>query len=336
MILVTGGTGLVGAHLLFHLLNENQPVRAIYRSEKKFDTVKRIFGYYTNNVDALFDTIEWVKADLNNIPQLTEAFKDVTQVYHCAAFVSFEPDKFNLLQKTNIKGTANIVNFCIDHKVEKLCYVSSIAALGASLNNKAITEDTEWNKEIDNSVYAITKYGAELEVWRGTQEGLNAVIVNPGVIIGPGIWRYGSGSLIKMIYKGLKYYTTGSTGYVDVNDVVKAMIQLLKSDIKNERYILVSENLSFKDFFTKTANYLGVKPPQKEAKPWLLNIAWRLDWLKHKLTKKRRVLSKQTANSAVTTTIYSNNKIKDAIGFEFLPMDKSIKTTTSFFKKDLK
>ena len=336
MILVTGGTGLVGAHLLFHLLNENQPIRAIYRNEKKFDTVKRIFGYYTNNADALFDTIEWVKADLNNIPQLTEAFKDITHVYHCAAFVSFEPDKFNLLQKTNIKGTANIVNFCIDHKVEKLCYVSSIAALGASLNNKAITEDTEWNKEIDNSVYAITKYGAELEVWRGTQEGLDAVIVNPGVIIGPGIWRYGSGSLIKMIYNGLKYYTTGSTGYVDVNDVVKAMIQLVKSDVKNERYILVSENLSFKDFFIKTANYLGVKPPQKEAKPWLLNIAWRLDWLKHKLTKKRRVLSKQTANSAVTTTIYSNNKIKDAIGFEFLPMDKSIKTTTSFFKNDLK
>lgn len=336
MILVTGGTGLVGAHLLFHLLNENQPVRAIYRNEKKFDTVKRIFGYYTNNADALFDTIEWVKADLNNIPQLTEAFKDITLVYHCAAFVSFEPDKFNLLQKTNIKGTANIVNFSIDHKVEKLCYVSSIAALGASLNNKAITEDTEWNKEIDNSVYAITKYGAELEVWRGTQEGLDAVIVNPGVIIGPGIWRYGSGSLIKMIYNELKYYTTGSTGYVDVNDVVKAMVQLVKSDVKNERYILVSENLSFKDFFTKTANYLGVKPPQKEAKPWLLNIAWRLDWLKHKLTKKRRVLSKQTANSAITTTIYSNNKIKDAIGFEFLPMDKSIKTTTSFFKNDLK
>ena len=336
MILVTGGTGLVGAHLLFHLLNENQPIRAIYRNEKKFDTVKRIFGYYTNNADALFDTIEWVKADLNNIPQLTEAFKDITHVYHCAAFVSFEPDKFNLLQKTNIKGTANIVNFCIDHKVEKLCYVSSIAALGASLNNKAITEDTEWNKEIDNSVYAITKYGAELEVWRGTQEGLDAVIVNPGVIIGPGIWRYGSGSLIKMIYNGLKYYTTGSTGYVDVNDVVKAMIQLVKSDVKNERYILVSENLSFKDFFTKTANYLGVKPPQKEAKPWLLNIAWRLDWLKHKLTRKRRVLSKQTANSAVTTTIYSNNKIKDAIGFEFLPMDKSIETTTSLFKNDLK
>ncbi|WP_336068426.1 NAD-dependent epimerase/dehydratase family protein [Mesoflavibacter sp. CH_XMU1404-2] len=336
MILVTGGTGLVGAHLLFHLLNENKQIRAIYRNEKKFENVKRIFSYYSKDADTLFNKIEWVEADLNNIPQLTEAFKDITHVYHCAAFVSFEPDKFDVLKKTNIKGTANVVNFCISNKVEKLCYVSSIAALGSSLKNEVITEETEWNKEIDNSVYAITKYGAELEVWRGTQEGLDAVIVNPGVIIGPGIWRYGSGSLIKMIYNGLKYYTTGSTGYVDVNDVVKAMIQLVKSNHKNERYILVSENLSFKAFFTKTANYLGVKPPQKEAKPWLLNIAWRLDWLKHKLTGKRRVLSKQTAKSALTETNYSNKKIKEAIGFEFLPMDKSIEITSSYFLDSLK
>ncbi len=139
-----------------------------------------------------------------------------------------------------------------------------------------------------------------------------------------------------MIYNGLKYYTTGSTGYVDVNDVVNAMIQLVKSNHKNERYILVSENLSFKAFFTKTANYLGVKPPQKEAKPWLLNIAWRLDWLKHKLTGKRRVLSKQTAKSALTETNYSNKKIKEAIGFEFLPMDKSIEITSSYFLDSLK
>jgi len=336
MILVTGGTGLVGAHLLFHLLNENKPIRAIYRNEKKFENVKRIFSYYSKDADTLFNKIEWVEADLNNIPQLTEAFKDITHVYHCAAFVSFEPDKFDVLKKTNIKGSANVVNFCISNKVKKLCYVSSIAALGSSLKNEIITEETEWNKEIDNSVYAITKYGAELEVWRGTQEGLDAVIVNPGVIIGPGIWRYGSGSLIKMIYNGLKYYTTGSTGYVDVNDVVKAMIQLVKSNHKNERYILVSENLSFKDFFTKTARYLGVKPPQKEAKPLLLNIAWRLDWLKHKLTGKRRVLSKQTAKSALTETNYSNKKIKEAIGFEFLPMDKSIEITSTYFLDSLK
>ena len=334
MILVTGGTGLVGTHLLFHLLNENQPVRAIFRNEKKFENVKRIFNYYSENADTLFNNIEWIKADLNNIPQLTEAFKDVTHVYHCAAFVSFEPDKFDLLKKTNIEGTANIVNLCLSNKVEKLCYVSSIAAIGTALNNEIITEATEWNKEIDNSVYAITKYGAELEVWRGTQEGLDAVIVNPGIIIGPGIWRYGSGSLIKMIYNGLKYYTTGTTGYVAVNDVVNAMTQLMQSDTTNERFILVSENLTFKDFFTKTAEKLGVNPPKKEAKNWQLQIAWRLDWLKHKLTGKRRVLSKQTAISALSTTIFSSQKIKETIDFKFTPIAQCIEKTSNLFLKE--
>ena len=334
MILVTGGTGLVGAHLLFKLLNDNQSVRAIYRTEKKFETVKRIFSYYTENPDVLFDKIDWVEADLNDIPSLTEAFSGIDYVYHCAAFVSFEPNKFDLLQKTNIEGTANIVNFCLAEKVKKLCYVSSIAAIGTpTIASNLITEDTEWNPEFDNSVYAITKYGAELEVWRGTQEGLDAVIVNPGIIIGPGIWNYGSGSLITMVNKGMSYYTTGSTGYIDVNDVVNCMVQLLNSPIKNERYILTSEILTFKDFTYKTAVHLGVTPPKKEASATLLAIGWRLDWLKHKLTGKRRVLSKQTAQSALSISQFSNTKIIDALGYTFKTIDQSLKDTTTYFKK---
>jgi len=156
MILVTGGTGLVGAHLLYKLLNEKQNVRAIYRNEKKFEVVKRIFSYYTKDTEALFKYIEWVKAELNDIPALTEAFKGITKVYHCAAFVSFEPDGLELLNKTNIEGTANIVNLCLANTIEKLCYVSSIAAIGSSKNNELITEETDWNAEKDNSVYAIT------------------------------------------------------------------------------------------------------------------------------------------------------------------------------------
>ncbi len=335
MILVTGGTGMVGAHLLFHLLNENKPIRAIYRNEKKYANVKRIFGYYTDNVESLFNAIEWVKADLNNIPELTDAFKDITFVYHCAAFVSFEPNKFELLRKTNIEGTANIVNFCISNNIKKLCYISSIAAIGRpAYKTDIITEDTEWNPEFDNSVYAITKYGAELEVWRGTQEGLDAVIVNPGIIIGPGIWNYGSGSLIKMVHKGMRYYVKGSSGYVDVFDVVKVMIQLMKSEVKNERFILIAENLNFKDFISKTANLLNVKQPKKEASTFLMAIAWRLDWLKNKLTGKRRVLSKQTAVSAMSQSHYSNQKIVDDLIYNFKSIDESIETTTSFFLKD--
>lgn len=332
MILVTGGTGLVGAHLIFKLISENKKVRAIYRDEKKFTTVKRIFSYYTNNTESLFNAIEWCKADLNNIPALNDAFSNVTLVYHCAAFVSFEPDKFHLLKKTNIEGTANIVNLCLAHNIKKLCYVSSIAAIGATNNNKKITENTEWQTEKDNSVYAITKYGAEMEVWRGTQEGLDAVIVNPGIIIGPGIWKYGSGNLFTKINNGLPFYSKGITGYVGVKDVVNAMMLLMHSPIKNERFILVAKNLSFETFTKTVAKYLNVKPPKKEVKKWQLQLFWRFDWLKHKLTGKRRVLSKHNAVSALTIDNYSNDKIKKALGFNFENIEESIKETASYFK----
>ena len=197
MILVTGGTGLVGSHLLYELTLKNEFVRAIYRNEKKLSVVKKIFSYYTKTPDLLFNKIQWIQADLLDVTLLIEAFKDVRWVYHCAAFVSLEPNKYLKLRKTNIEGTANIVNLCLSNGIEKLCYVSSVAALGKPLNNLEIDENSLWNPEAPNSLYGITKYGAEMEVWRGTQEGLNAVIVNPGVILGPGIWNDGSGQIFK-------------------------------------------------------------------------------------------------------------------------------------------
>ncbi|EDP71184.1 nucleoside-diphosphate-sugar epimerase [Flavobacteriales bacterium ALC-1] len=338
MILVTGGTGLVGSHLLFKLISNNENVRATYRREKTLKRVKHVFTYFSDDAENLFNKIEWIEADINDIPKLQNAFKGITYVYHCAAFVSFEPDKYKTLRKINIKGTANIVNLCISNKISKLCYVSSIAAIGHHNNpEKLIDEETAWNPEEDNSVYAITKYGAELEVWRGTQEGLDAVIVNPGIILGAGYWNGGSsGNLFKQIYKGMRYYVNGITGYIDVWDVVNAMHQLMESDIKNESFVLVSESLSFKTFQTKTANALHVKPPTIEAKSWLLKIAWRLDWLQHKFFGKRRNLSKQTAKSAVSITKYDNSKLKNALEFQFKSIDTSIKEITELFLKDLK
>ncbi|SDB64508.1 Nucleoside-diphosphate-sugar epimerase [Flavobacteriaceae bacterium MAR_2010_188] len=338
MILVTGGTGLVGSHLIFKLLQTHNSVRGIYRREHKLALVKHVFSYYTNDVENFYNRIEWVEADLNNIPDLEKAFEGVHLVYHCAAFVSFEPDKYHLLRKINIEGTANIVNLCIANKVKKLCYVSSIAALGSTITpEKPITENNKWNPEADNSVYAITKYGAEIEVWRGSQENLEVVVVNPGVIIGPGYWKSGgSSSLMRQVYKGMPYYTEGSTGYVDVSDVVNAMILLMDSDIKNERFILVSENLTFKYFLEKTSKLLGVKPPQKEASKFLLSIGWRLDWINNKLFGKRRKMSKQMAQSLQTKSLFSNEKIKRILNFEFMPMEKSIKQTAELFLKDQK
>lgn len=336
MILVTGGTGLVGSHLLFKLISEGENVRAIYRREHKLEQVKHVFAYFSDNPDAIYNAIDWIEADITDIPAMTAAFNGINFVYHCAALVSFEPDKYNILKKINIEGTANVVNLCLAHHVKKLCYVSSVAALGAPKpSEQFIDESTQWNKELDNSVYAITKYGAEIEVWRGVQEGLTAVIVNPGIIIGAGFWNAGgSGSLFKQVYKGMSHYTTGTSGFVDIWDVVNAMTLLMKSDLKNEKFVLVSENLSFKDFFTQVAHQLKVNSPQKEAKQWMLSIAWRVDWLRFKLLGKRRKLSKQMAKSAVSKTRFSSDKIKKQLEFEFKPMANSIADTAKLFRRD--
>ena len=335
MILVTGGTGLVGSHLLYKLTLKDFRVRAIYRSKDKIEAVKHVFSYYTDDVDALFSKIEWVEATINDISSLTTAFNNITKVYHCAAFISFDTNDYYALRRINIEGTANIVNFCISNKVEKLCYVSSIATIGDAENNALITENEHWNPEEEHSVYAITKYGAEMEVWRGTQEGLNAVVVNPGIIIGSGFWKSGSGSLIKRIYKGMPYYTNGVVGYVDVNDVVSIMLKLMESEIQNNRYILISENLSYKDFFVKVATQLGVKPPRKKASKSLLNIAWRLDWLRAFLRNKRRRLTKNTSKSITTVSNYSNEKIVTELHYNFKTIDESIAQTSQLFLMDL-
>ncbi len=331
MILVTGGTGLVGSHLLYKLSQSEDKIRAIYRSEEKVNAAKHVFSYFTEDVESLFSKIEWVKGDILDIPGLEQHFQDITIVYHCAALVSFDPNDYYSLRKINIEGTANIVNLCITNNIKKLCYVSSVAATGEENPGIEITEDSPWNTEADHSPHAITKYGAEMEVWRGTQEGLNAIVVNPGIILGGGFWRSGSGSLFKRVHKGLSHYTNGITGYVDIHDVIEIMLRLMKTDIVNERYILVSENWSFKEFTQTVATNLKVKPPNKEAKPWQLRIVWRWDWLRNFLRGKRRRLTKQMARSTLSESIYSSSKIKTAMDFEFKPIVKSIQEVSRLF-----
>ncbi|MDU8884957.1 SDR family oxidoreductase [Yeosuana sp. MJ-SS3] len=335
MVLVTGGTGLIGSHLLYKLIKNNEQVKAIYRTEKKLKIVEKVFSYYTENYKTAFEKIEWIKSDLLNIPSLTDAFKDVTHVYHCAAFVSFEPDKYHLLRQTNIEGTANIVNLCVANGIKKLCYVSSIAAVGEANKNGEISEKSEWNKEADNSVYAITKYGAEMEVWRGSQEGLDVVIVNPGVVLGAGIWSYGSGSIFNRVYKGNPYYTNGTIGLIDIEDVVNIMINLIESNIRNERFILIAENWTYKKFLQTVAEALYVKKPYNEAKKWQLQISWRLDWLIHKLKGRRRRLTRQLVKALMTKKKYNNQKIKSSINYSFKPIDKSISEVSQVFLKEV-
>ena len=333
MILVTGGTGLVGSHLLFELTKSQQKIRALYRSQKTVDKVKQIFAYYTDSVDAQFDRIEWIQSDLNDLPKLAEAFKGVTHVYHCAALISFDPNDYYKLRETNISGTANIVNLSVINGIQKLCYVSSVATMG--YDPVKITEETTWNPEDQQSVYAITKYEAEMEVWRGIQEGVPSVIVNPGVILGPGFFRSGSGGLFKRVYKGLRYVTEGVSGYVGVTDVIKGMVSLMNGDRKNERYIMVAENLSFLDFTTLISNAFKLAPPKKIARKWMLSFAWRLDWLKHKLRGKKRLLTKNLSKTLRTKSYYSSDKFLEAeIGFKFSPISTVVSEVCQIFSKD--
>lgn len=324
MILVTGGTGMVGAHMLYFLLKENRQVRALHRDNSDIASVKKIFALYTTEADALFNKIEWLKADITDIPALTPAFEGVEQVYHCAAVINFDPAKYNVLKKINVEGTANVVNLCLAKKIEKLCYVSSVATFGSSPKGKMINEETSWNPDEKNNVYAITKYGAEMEVWRGTQEGLDAVIVNPGIIFGISPHGQGSGLITNIGQRGIPFYPPGGMGFVDVQDVVRAMILLMESQIKNEQFILIGENVSYKEILSKLAILYSKKPPTKKLPKTIMFFFSGLDWVSSKLFGTDRKLTNATVRSMFTTPLYDAAKIKEKLGFEFTPLNQTL------------
>jgi dihydroflavonol-4-reductase len=313
MILVTGATGFLGAELIHQLTAQNLKVRALKRITSKLP------GLIQNN-----PLIEWFEADINEPETLLGAFENITQVYHCAAFISFNPkDKTNLL-KINIEGTSNVVNLCLDLNI-RLLHVSSIAALGNAKRGELITEKDYWVYDSNVHSYAISKYEGEMEVWRGIAEGLNAVIVNPAVIIGKNAGFEGSGAIFKLVKDGLKFYTDGATGIVDVVDVAKCMILLMNSKISGERYTLSAENLNYKDFFAEIAKGFGRKAPSIEAKPWMLGIAWRALKLISLFTRKEPSLTKDAARSSFNLSYYSNDKIRNTIHINFKPLKESIR-----------
>ncbi len=328
MVLVTGGTGLVGAHLLLHLIENGEDVRAIYRNLNTIEKTKSVFELYQKG--DLFEKIEWVEADILDIPSLEIAFTNIDYVYHCAALISFDPKDEEALRKINIGGTANMVNFSIARAVKKFCFVSSIAALGdLAAHETYITEETDWNPEKPHSDYAISKYGAEMEVWRGQQEGLDVIILNPGVIMGPipkdKNNKQGSAELYTKVANGLSFYTLGSTGFIAVNDVVKIAAELMKSDLKNERFTLIADNIVFRDILNTIADALNVKRPARHAKPLLMNFLWVADGIFSTLFFQKRRLTKATAKASYSRNLYANEKIKTALGTVFSDVHQYIK-----------
>ncbi len=312
MILVTGASGLVGSHLVTALVNAGRNVKALYRS-----TIPNIEGSAQVN---------WVKGDILDIVSLEEAMEDVQQVYHCAAIVSFNPKKKELLHITNVEGTANVVNACIDANIQKLVFISSVAALGRIRKDTMINETMNWSEETSNSEYGKSKFFAEMEVWRGIGEGLDAVIVNPVIILGAGDWKKGSSELFKSAYDEFSWYTEGTSGFVDVADVVKAMQLLMDSKVSGERCILCAENLAYKDVFTQMANNFGKKPPYKRVTPLLASVVWRLEALKGMFTGKDPLLTRETAKTAAAKVRFDNSKINKFFPeFTYTPVADSIK-----------
>lgn len=335
MILVTGGTGLVGSHLLYDLVTKDYKVRALYRNRQKLEKVKRVFSYYSDHYESHFNKIDWMQGDVLDVSSLNKALKGISKVYHCAAIVAIGGKNKDELIQNNVAAAENIVNLSIQHGVDKLCHVSSVAALGGPVNGEFITEESKWTSTKNHSAYAVSKFKSEMEVWRGIQEGLKAVIVNPSVVIGPGFWSSGSGSLFTRATKETKYYTTGKTGFVDVRDVTRAMVELMESNISEERFVLNAENVSYKDLFTDVASAMHVKKPQKQATKKMLKTISILEYVVSSLGLKKRELTKEVVRASFSESNYSNEKIKEKLGFEFRSIKESIADTAENFKKDL-
>jgi dihydroflavonol-4-reductase len=327
MILITGATGLVGSHLLLELLRNGKQVRALKRAGSSTSIVDKIFAHY--NFPAPDKSI-WVEGDITDYFSLLDAMEGVEQVYHCAAMVSFSANDEETLTKVNVEGTANVVNAAMEKGVKKLCHVSSTAALGRANNEKIISEETFWKISDKNSAYAISKYAAEREVWRAAEEGLDTVIVNPCIIIGPGDLEKSSGRMIQSVRKGLKFYPGGANSFIDVRDVVKLMIALTESELKNERFILAAENLDYKKVFELIAAALNKPAPGIRATALMSALAWRAAWFLGLFSNSSPFITRETAMTGQQRNVYSNKKIKEKLNCNFIPVKEAIENACKF------
>ncbi len=312
-ILVTGGSGLVGSELIKQLLDEGNNVTAIYNNTP--------LSFHSSSLTS-------IKCDILDTVSLEDAMEGVTHLYHCAGIVSFGPKQKKQLFAINIEGTANVVNAALNAGVKKMIHVSSVSALGRIREGETVTEEMNWTEENSNSLYGKSKYLGEIEVWRGIGEGLNAVIVNPSLIMGAGDWNKGSSEIFKSAYEEFPWFTEGVSGFVDVRDVARVMILLMNSEITNERFIVSAENVSFKSVFTEMANCFGKKPPHRLVTPTIAGLVWRWEAIKSKMTGKDPLLTKETVRTAQAKVYFDNSKLKNSLKeFQFYPLKETIHHT---------
>ena len=305
----------MGTYLLKQLLREGKKVKALHRK-----------SFPSNLTEEEINQVEWVKGDILDPDFLFEAMKGIQQVYHAAALVSFSPTRKRELFKINVEGTANVVNAAIEAGVKKLVHVSSVSAMGRLRKEEPIDETMFWTPETSNSNYGHSKYLAELEVWRGMGEGLEIVIVNPALIFGVANWETGSSKLFKSAFDEFPWYTDGGGGFVDVRDVVKAMVGLMESNISGERFIVSAENRRYREIFNMMANEFGKRPPHKKVTPFIAGLVWRIEWLRSILSRKEPMLTRETAKTGQAWVEFNNKKLRKLLpGFRYIPIEQSIK-----------
>lgn len=330
MQLVTGATGIVGSHVLLACA-ERGAVRALARQGSDRSIVERIFRHYQGSrADQLLSLVEWAEGDILDTDALNEAMRGVRQVYHTAAVVSFAPGDVRTMQKVNVVGTANVVNAALDHGVQRLCHVSSTAAIGEEAPGVARTERSPWEPNAHTSAYSRTKHAAELEVYRGIAEGLDAVLVNPCVILGPGLAGRSSNTLLERLRKGTSFYPPGSNAVVDARDVAHCMLSLMEQGGTGERYLLVGENLSYQRLFTLGGQAFGHKPPSRRLRPWMLNLAWRMEAVRSAITGSRPFITRATANTALNQREYDAGKVRALVGHRFHTAQEAVENVRAF------
>ena len=326
MILITGASGFVGAHLLEYLAGQSVPIRALYHKQEPPTRLLKL------------NQVEWVQADLLDIYDVESVMQGVSHIYHCAAIISFNPRRREEMIHVNTEITSNLVNEALDTGVKKLVHISSIAALGRNGIGKEVNEEAQWEESVHNSGYGMSKYAAELEVWRGIGEGLEACILNPGIILGAAMsvkgWEQGSARLMKTAHDEFPFYTDGVTAFVDVNDVVRAAVSLMQSEITGERFILSAGNRPFREILGQMAVALGKKPAGIHAGNFLTELVWRFVGLKSRLTGSPAFLTKETARNAQSQSIYKNDKILQFLpDFKYTPLEETITQMANSYLK---
>lgn len=338
MILLTGGTGLIGSHLLYYLLKEHSSVRVIFRNPDNKNQTKFIFRFLSSlEHDSeiwteKYERISWVKAEITDSYTMAEMLSGIKLIYHAAATVSFNQKDRKEILWNNVMGTTRLVDAALEAQVEKIAYISSVAALAKKPNAVTTEKDIIEGREF-SSAYSESKYRAEMEIWRGHTEGLSATIINPSVVLGAGDFSKSSSQIFKTIAEGLNFYPTGSNAYVDARDVAKCLIALSKTpEAYGQRFIASSTNISYKDLFQKIATQLGIEPPQYKAGKTLSEMVWILAGMKGFLTGKAPFISKSLARTSLENYAYNSNKLKDLLQYEFLPFDRTIEDTAKAYE----